>query len=39
LVLLAVGFAVGEEPGFVLVALTWLVLALRLVPMMSATRT
>jgi hypothetical protein len=31
LVLLAVGFAVGEEPGFALVALTWLVLALMLV--------
>jgi hypothetical protein len=38
LVLLAVGFAVGEEPGFVLVALTCPVLALRLVPAMSHTR-
>jgi hypothetical protein len=31
LVLLAVGFAVGEEPGFAIVAVTWLVLALLLV--------
>jgi peptidoglycan/LPS O-acetylase OafA/YrhL len=31
LVLLAVGFAIGEEPGFALVGVTWLVLALVLV--------
>ena len=38
LVLLAVGFAVGEEPGFALVGLTWLVLARMLVAPRSRAR-